>query len=688
MKSLIVLGTAAVLVLCASPSHAVSPIIWKTSGNDWQALDRDSVGVGSDGKIRLARAVELIKDLDANVIWALLRDGDGVLAATGDSGKLYRIAPNGTATEVGKVLEPEITALGRDASGKILAGGSPDGAIYRLSGKGLTQVADTPENYVWGFAPDGRGGTLVITGNAGKVYRMSAKGELGVMADLGTTHVTGIAPFEKGFVITTDTPGRLVALSSDGQTRVLYDGDDPELRSPVVAKNGVVYFISNPTTGSGHVMKRDPSGAVDAVWTVPTGFAYTMVQGGDNVLWVTTGGEKGPGTLVRLVTDTPVSWVESVKVAENQVLTLHLESDVSGFIGTGGPGHLYRLAKDGSFPGRATSTVRDAGGPARWGAITLEPPPKGDDVSLETRSGETKEPGSTWSQWQKVVFSGDRGPVPSPSARFLQWRVTLHSQEAQVRSVEASYLPANREPEVESVDVSDLGAPLMKAPGGGPPGSLAQTLPGGVRVEFQMPPARSEVEARDEEAAWARRYRAVSWDASDPNGDTLRYELDLRGFGEKSWKPLKKDVMASPWVWDSATVPDGWYEVKVNASDRTDNPAGSGLEANRVSDPFAVDNTPPRVSDLRFGGGKISGVAEDAASPLKRLELSVDGGPWQQIFPEDGIADLPREAFSVSVSALTDEAGGRLAAGDHIAMIRAFDVAGNPGTGRIEFTTP
>ena len=87
---------------------------------DWQALDRDSVGVTSDGNIRLARAIEPVKDVDANVIWALLRDGDGVLAATGDSGKLYRIEKNGTVNEVGKVLEPEITALGRDANGKRL----------------------------------------------------------------------------------------------------------------------------------------------------------------------------------------------------------------------------------------------------------------------------------------------------------------------------------------------------------------------------------------------------------------------------------------------------------------------------------------------------------------------------------------------------------------------------------------
>jgi hypothetical protein len=688
MKSLIVLGAIAVLALGTVPCQAVSPITWKTAGKDWQAVDRDSVGVASDGKIRLARAVEPIKDLEASVIWSLLRDGDGVLAATGDSGKLFRVDAKGGVTEVGKVLEPEVTALGRDSSGRVLAGASPDGAIYRLGAKGLTQVADTPENYVWAFASDGHGGTLIATGNAGKVYRLNAKGELALLADLGTTHVTGIEPFDTGFVLTTDTPGRLVALSAEGQSRVLYDGDDPELRSPVAVKGGAIYFVSNPASGSGRVLRRDPSGAVDPVWSVPTGFAYAMVQGQDGVLWVTTGGEKGPGTLVRLVTESPVSWVESAKLPENQVLAVLLSGGETGFLGTSGPGRLYRLAGEGSFPGRARSSVRDAGGPARWGALTIQPPPRAEAVTVETRSGSTKEPGSTWSEWQTVSMSGDRGPIASPPNRYLQWRLTLHSPQAEVRSVEASYLPANRGPRVESVQVSDLGAPLLKPAGAGPPGSLAQALPGGVRVEFQLPPGRSEVEAQDEEAAWARRYRSVSWDANDPNGDTLRYELDLRSLGKTSWKPIKKDVASSPWVWDSATVPDGWYEVQVKASDRLDNPAGMGLDANRVSDPFAVDNTPPRISDLRFAGGKIFGTAEDTSSPVKRIELSLDGGSWQQIFPEDGIADLPRETFSVAVSALLESRNGTPTLGDHVAMVRAFDVAGNPGTGRIEFKAP
>ena len=668
----------------ADPGFAVTPQIWKTSGNDWQTVERDSVGVTSDGRIRLARAIAPVKDLETGAIWSLLRDGDAVLAATGDSGKLYRVTTN-KVEDVGTVLEPEITALGRDAGGKVLAGGSPDGAVYRWDGKSLKQVTDTPENYIWGFAPDGRGGTLIATGNAGKVYRLTGKGEISLLADLGTTHVTGIEPWDKEFVLTTDTPGRLVALSADGKTRVLYDGDDPELRSPVVLSGGTIYFISNPASGSGRVLRRDPSGAVDVMWTVPSGFAYALEPGGGNVLWVTTGAEKGPGTLVRLDTASPTSWVESARVGENQILSVLLSGHDVGFIGTGGSGRLYRVEGQGEAPGQATSIVQDAGGPARWGALSVQPPPQG-GVIAETRSGETKEPGRTWSGWERVTFSGDRGAIPSPPGRFLQWRLTLNRPEAEVRSVEATYLPANRGPRVESVQVSDLGSPLMRPGGGGPPGSLSQMLPGGVRVEFQMPPSRSEVEAKDEEAAWARRYRSLSWNATDPNGDTLRYELDLREMGQTNWRELKNNVMASPWVWDSSTVPDGWYELKVEASDHVDNPAGQGLHDDRVSDPFAVDNTPPRFSNLTFGGGKISGLVEDVSSPVKRIELSLDGGPWQQVFPEDGMADLPRESFAVPVSALASVAGRM--SGDHVAVLRAFDVAGNPGTARIEFKAP
>ena len=172
----------------------------------------------------------------------------------------------------------------------------------------------------------------------------------------------------------------------------------------------------------------------------------------------------------------------------------------------------------------------------------------------------------------------------------------------------------------------------------------------------------------------------MSWEALDPNQDRLHHNVYLRGEGERDWKPVAEDLESSPWVWDSATVPDGWYGLKVTVSDHLDNPRGEERTAFRIAEFFLVDNTPPEVVKLKVSGDTVVGVAEDASSAIKRLELAVDGKSRTQLFPDDGIPDMPRETFSIQ---LTD-----FLPGEHVLVIRAFDQAGNPGTGRVSFTFP
>ena len=45
--------------------------------------------------------------------------------------------------------------------------------------------------------------------------------------------------------------------------------------------------------------------------------------------------------------------------------------------------------------------------------------------------------------------------------------------------------------------------------------------------------------------------------------------------------------------WDTRTVTDGQYQVKVVASDALANPPGDGKTTSRVSEYYVVDNTPP-----------------------------------------------------------------------------------------------
>jgi len=56
---------------------------------------------------------------------------------------------------------------------------------------------------------------------------------------------------------------------------------------------------------------------------------------------------------------------------------------------------------------------------------------------------------------------------------------------------------------------------------------------------------------------------------------------------------------------------------------------------------------------------------------IKRADLSVDGGPWHEVFPDDGIADSRLERYSVNLAVTGD--------GEHTISMRAFDNSSNVG---------
>ena len=66
-----------------------------------------------------------------------------------------------------------------------------------------------------------------------------------------------------------------------------------------------------------------------------------------------------------------------------------------------------------------------------------------------------------------------------------------------------------------------------------------------------------------------------------------------------------------------------------------DNPAALTLTDTRESEPIRIDNHAPRVEQLRFASGRLTGRAVDGLGPIARLEVAVDGGEWRAVFPED-----------------------------------------------------
>lgn len=664
-------------------ARGVEPQTWLTSGvEEWGETARDSVSLDGSGRVAVSLRGSALEDPETLTVWALLADGEDVLAATGDPGIVYRIGRGGAVVEAGRVLQPEATALGRSRSGRVLVGTAPDGTVYRLAEGGAEQVADTPESYVWCFLPDGDRGMLFGTGNSGRIYRLAEGGNPQLVADPEVGHVTGMVRDGERVLLTTGAPARLIAMNAGGALEVLHETEDAELRSPVVSADGAMYFAGNEETGNGgtaRLYRRLPSGAVDVVWSDSGRYAYGIAPAGEGSLWVTVGSQNGPGALIRVEPGPPSRWVESFRVDEPQALCLLTGRDGGVWLGTGGLGRVYRIEDAPAPGGTVRSTVHDAGVVSRWGAVTVEPGPARSGIVVETRSGNTRRPGDLWSSWKRVSLEDGAGQVEAPPGRFLQWRLSLTEPEARVGGIRVMYLPANRAPRVSEVAISELGQTFERTADRGQLGGLAQELPGGIRVEFQMNGGGgSPGPADDPDAAWARRFRTVTWKANDPNDDPLRFSVSLRPQGEQAWNELAADLERSPWVWDSATVPDGWYELRINATDATGNAEGDALEAARVSDAFLVDNTPPVVRDLECGAEACRGTAEDASSAIKRLEFSVDGGAWKRVYPADGLPDSRRERFELPLRDLSP--------GDHVILVRAVDRAGNIGSGQRRIT--
>jgi hypothetical protein len=159
--------------------------------------------------------------------------------------------------------------------------------------------------------------------------------------------------------------------------------------------------------------------------------------------------------------------------------------------------------------------------------------------------------------------------------------------------------------------------------------------------------------------------------------------------GETSWKPLKSNLNEAIVVWDTTSVPNGRYLVRVVASDAPSNSASTALTGALESTSFEIDNTPPAitVSSARREGNRlvIAFDARDGNSAIQKAEYSLDGDRWQTVYPKDGIADSKYEQFELSLDGTAPGRGVMLRVSDALNNMAGTEVptpAAPAGSGR------
>jgi hypothetical protein len=189
------------------------------------------------------------------------------------------------------------------------------------------------------------------------------------------------------------------------------------------------------------------------------------------------------------------------------------------------------------------------------------------------------------------------------------------------------------------------------------------------------------------------------WTAHDDNDDDLRYAVYFRGESEHEWKLLKDNLEQKFYSWDTTTLPDGAYYLRIVASDAPSNPPALALKTEREGERFEVDNTPPVIEKLsavstnRCTGAcgdaiaVVKFTARDATSTIERAQYSLDGGEWILVAPTGSISDAPEESyqFSLNFAWSAPPAHGER---EHTIAVRAYDHFENVGSAKTTFTVP
>jgi hypothetical protein len=655
----------------------------------FDAHDNLYVGTSPDGKIYKVTPEgqkSVFFEPKTKYIWALAMDTQGTLfAGTGDKGEIFAITPDGKGEVFYQSDERHARSLTFDAKGNLLVGTDPDGLILRIepvrrSAGGAPQAGKTFVIY----ETNKKEVTSLIADSSGTIYA----------ASIGEKQRTNpVVPTLSG-VITPQQNSPIVAQQSGSSITLQAQGP-----SPAIPATPFSFFQS--TTGGSEVVKISPEGSPETVWTSREDLIFSMaLEANGNVLL----GTGNKGSIVELEKNRNYAKVASTAAA--QVTSLVATKDGKILVGTANPGKVFTLGPGYESEGSFESDTFDAKIFSHWGRITW----MGDgdraaaaNVAFYVRSGNTASPEKNWSAWSGPYKNGSGEVVTCPPARFVQWKVVFldanrassPSNSARVSWVDIAYQPENVAPVMDDIVIQDPGIRVQgfAAVSGGPATPVAVQLrmpqrPGaqifpnfGVMTDSSARQARIDVPPQ---GFSEKGYASVLWTAHDDNDDDLVFAIYYRGETEMTWHLLKDKLTQRFYSWDSTTMPDGAYYLKITASDLPSNPPTQALEDERVSDRFEIANTPPRVENLRADAGSGSAkVSFEGVSPsvsIAHAQYSVDAGDWLTVFPVGLLSDASKETYQVQLMGLTP--------GQHMISVQIADRYENTGAAKIIFTVP
>jgi hypothetical protein len=692
-----------------APAFAVDTKFWQQGDrSDFEKGTLTHLSLRSDGRLFLAPEFPEIFDSSTPYLWAIATDSKGNLYTAGGgtgngSAKVFVIDSAGKSKTFAELDGLEVHALAVDSKDQVYAATAPDGKVYKIAAGAKPQVFYDPhQKYIWTMVFDSKGDLFIATGEQGEIHRVTRDGKGSVFFKTEETHARSLAvDLQDNLIVGTEPSGLVFRVSPTGQGFVLYQASKREITAVAIAKDGAIWAaavgtkgaiaaplvtaqsqplgitvggasaapraIPPPTltlgaptvTGGSDLYRINPDGSPRKAWSNSQDIVYAIGFDPSGLPLLGTGNR---GKIYRIDSDAISTLL--LDASPTQVTGFGRGSRGELYAVTGNIGKLFRIGPGFQKAGVFESEVLDAGSFTYWGRLSYR---GSGNLVVSTRSGNLNHPETNWSPWTPLL-SDKNGPVcdscstgraPSPSARFLQYKIDLASSASapapDVSYVEIAYLPKNVAPTVDVIETTPANY-KFPAPSVSTSSSTSLTLPAiGQRSHSTVTPSDSS-----QTLSYAKGQIGARWSASDENGDTLCYKVEIRGIKETAWKLLKDNIKERYLSWDGSAYPDGEYVVRVTASDAPSNPRNEALQGMLESDPFVIDNTPPRILNLTASaaGNKIDvrWKARDERSDIDRAEYSVNGGDWLFVQPVNKLSDSPEQDYRLQ----TDRAAGEI----------------------------
>lgn len=655
------------LVLVTTAAHAVGTRRFVLEhGADFKGGDLKGAAIDSSGFVRAGLELNHVPIEQIPVIWSVLaRDDRSLLLGTGQEGKLLQYRGDrvvATFDTGGLVITSIVEAWG----GMVILSSLPQGKLWQFDrGKLSLWVQLKDIEHVWQLGFDKKNGILyAATGPDGKLLRIERDGRFSVVFDAPEPHLVSLGILPDGAVaVGTSDKAKLYRVEGPSHVSTLYDFGRTEVRAIAVSAHGDLFAIANDiktttptavsrgandssstnssaasankTKGRGTLLRIAHNGVPEVLLEDDSEHFTSLALGKDGQPYVGTGVEGRVYTVNGQRKSVLVADVDA-----RQITALSLGDGVPAVISSD-PAAVHPILGQGGKQSIWTSKVLDAGLRAVFGRMDWEAEGQ---LELMSRSGNTKEPDDTWSQWSPPLLSAGR--VASPPARFIQVRARWGvDPNAVLGRLEIPFVTDNQRAVITRIDAgSDHSVGDGIVASGGP-------ISGRSNPELNL-----------------------DWTVDNPDKDTLRFRLQYRLSGTNAWYdllPPDEILTKTNYKWDTSSLPEGRYRIRVTASDELSNPPERVTRHEFESGAVIVDNTPPTLVDLELVGKRLRGRAVDGVGPIQRIEVSVAGSnEWIPLAPTDAILDESVEGFDVSLA-------DWLPAGRRILAIRAYDAANN-----------